>query len=354
MSESKKPVYVSITTSGIIKIFLLLALFYFLFLIRHILLVFFVSLVLASAINPWVDWLQRRKIPRALSVLFIYLSALTVISSVIYLLIPPIYEQIQELSYNLPRTLENISSSFYGLQQFMAEQGVYEQIKNYFVGLSENLEGAAGNIFSRVSGVLGGIFSLLLVLVVTFYMAVEENAMKKIVWSIAPEKHQVYIMHLVNRMQRKVGLWLRGQLILSLIIFVLTYLGLLILDVKYALVLALVAGLAEFVPYLGPIIAAIPAMFLAFTQDGLMFALFVGALYYIIQLVENHIVVPKLMQKVVGLNPIVIIAVLLIGFRIASVPGAILAIPVATAAHVFIKDVFDQRVGQVDAAEEDA
>jgi predicted PurR-regulated permease PerM len=155
-------------------------------------------------------------------------------------------------------------------------------------------------------------------------------------------------------MQRKVGLWLRGQLILSLIIFVLTYLGLLILDVKYALVLALVAGLAEFVPYLGPIIAAIPAMFLAFTQDGLMFTLFVGALYYIIQLVENHIVVPKLMQKVVGLNPIVIIAVLLIGFRIASVPGAILAIPVATAAHVFIKDVFDQRVGQVDAAEEDA
>jgi len=354
MAEAKKPIYISITTSGIIKVFLILVLFYFLFLIRHILLIFFVSLVLASAFNPWVDWLQRKRIPRALSILFIYLVAFAVITEVVYLLIPPIIEQVQELSSNLPRIVENISSGFFSLQEFMAQHGVYDQIKQYFGDLSSNLEGAAGNLFTRVSGVVGGIFSLVLVLVITFYMVVEENAMKKIVWSVAPEKHQVYIMHLINRMQRKVGLWLRGQLILSVIIFALTYIGLLILGVKYALVLALVAGLAEFVPYLGPIIAAIPALFLAFTQDGIMFTLFVGALYYIIQLVENNIIVPKLMQRVVGLNPIIIIAVLLIGFRIAGVPGVILAIPVATAANVFIKDVFDQRIGSVDTGEEES
>lgn len=353
MPEPKKQVYVSINTSAVIKIFLILVLFYFLFLIKNILLVFFISLVLASAINPWVDWFQRKKIPRGLSVIFIYSVAIGAIASVVYLLIPPIFEQIQELSSSFPRIVENISSGFFSLQDFMTQHGVYEQIKNYFGDLSANLEASAGNIFTRVSGVLGGIFSVALVMVVTFYMSVEENAMKKIVWSLAPERHQVYIMHLVNRMQRKVGLWLRGQLILSLIIFGLTYIGLLILGVEYALVLALVAGLAEFVPYLGPIIASIPALFLAFTQDGFMFTLFVGALYYIIQLVENHIVVPKLMQRVVGLNPVIIIAVLLIGFQIAGVAGAILAIPVATAAHVFIKDIFDQRVGQTEPVEEE-
>jgi predicted PurR-regulated permease PerM len=149
-------------------------------------------------------------------------------------------------------------------------------------------------------------------------------------------------MQLVNRMQGKIGLWIRGQLILSLIIFSLTFLGLSILGVNYALVLALIAGLTEFVPYLGPTIAAIPAIFLAFTQSP-MLALFVLALYYIIQMVENHIIVPKLMQKVVGLNPVISIMVLLVGFKLAGILGAILAIPVVTIASVFLKDLFEKK-----------
>jgi predicted PurR-regulated permease PerM len=164
--------------------------------------------------------------------------------------------------------------------------------------------------------------------------------MKKLVWSVVPIRHQPYIMQLINRMQKKIGMWLRGQLILSLIIFALTYIGLLILGVKYALVLALIAGLTEFIPYLGPLLAAIPAVFLAFTQSP-MLAVFVAVLYYVIQLTENNILVPKIMQKAVGLNPIVSIAVLLIGFQLAGVVGAILSIPVATAASVFFKDVLD-------------
>lgn len=173
-------------------------------------------------------------------------------------------------------------------------------------------------------------------------MVVEESAIKKLVWSIAPEKHQPYIMQLINRMQKKIGLWLRGQLILSLVIFILTYTGLSILGVEYALVLALIAGLTEFVPYIGPMLGAIPAVFLAFTQSPTL-ALFVAGLYYIIQLVENNILVPKIMQKAVGLNPIVSISVLLIGFKVAGVVGAILSIPVATAISVFVQDLFDSK-----------
>ena len=159
-------------------------------------------------------------------------------------------------------------------------------------------------------------------------MVVEENAVKKLVLSIAPKRYQNYIMGLINRMQRKIGLWLRGQMVLSLSIFILTYIFLFLIGfipglpkMEYILVLALIAGLTEFVPYLGPMLGAIPAVFLAFTQSPIL-AIAVAVLYYCIQLIENNVLVPKIMQKAVGLNPIVSISVLMIGFQLAGIIGA--------------------------------
>ncbi|MCU0678965.1 MAG: AI-2E family transporter [Planctomycetes bacterium] len=342
MEINKRPIYINITSMTIVKIILIGILFYFFYLVKDILAVLFISLILASAIDPWVDWMQKRKIPRAFGVVIIYLGLFIVVSSVIYLVIPPIIEQIRELSASFPQILEKIVTGFSALKDFSAQYGLLESVKENLGTISSNLQGAAGGVFSTVSGIFGGIFTFFLVLVITFYMVVEENAMKKIVWSVVPEEHQVRTMTLVNRMQKKVGLWLRGQLILSLIIFALVYIGLLILGVKYALVLALLAGLTEFVPYLGPVLGAIPAVFLSFTQSP-MLALFVAVLFYVVQLTENNIIVPKLMQKVVGLNPIISIAVLMVGFQIAGIVGAILSIPVATATSVLVKDIFDNK-----------
>lgn len=342
MEINKKPISINITTFTIIKIILVFLLLYFLYLIKDILAILFVSLILASAVGPWVDWMHRKKLPRSLSILFIYLVILSVVGSVIYLIIPPIAQEIGEISVNFPKYLEKIISTFSALKEYSAQHGILDSIKDSLGSVSSNLQKAAGGVFSTISSIFGGIFSFFLILVITFYMVVEESAVKKLVWSIAPEKHQPYIMQLINRMQKKIGLWLRGQLILSLVIFVLTYTGLSILGVEYALVLALIAGLTEFVPYLGPILGAIPAVFLAFTQSPTL-ALFVAGLYYIIQLVENNILVPKIMQKAVGLNPIVSISVLLIGFKVAGVVGAILSIPVATAISVFVQDLFDSK-----------
>lgn len=348
--ENKKCQSFNISTFTIIKIILVFILFYFLYLIREILAILFVSLILASAVDPWVDWMESKKIPRGAGILIIYLVMFAVVGGVIGLIIPPIIEQTNDLINNFPKIFEKVVSAFSALKEYSLQHGILDEIKNNFGTISENIQGAAGGLFSTVSGIFGGVVTFFLVLVITFYMVVEENALKKIVWSIAPSQHQVYIMRLVNKMQRKVGLWLRGQLILSLIIFCLTYLALLILDVKYALVLALIAGLTEFVPYLGPILASIPAIFLAFTQAPTL-AIFVAIVYYIIQLVENNIIVPKLMQKVVGLNPIVSIAVLMIGFKVAGIAGAILSIPVATAINVFVKDIFEQKAMENEISE---
>lgn len=342
MTENKQPININISTSTIIKVISIFLLLYFVYLIKDVLAILFIALIFSSALDPWVDWMQSKKIPRAAGILLIYFILFIIISSVLYLIIPPIAEQAGELATNFPRYLEKIISGFSAFKEYSVEHGLIDDIKESLGSISSNLQKAAGGIFSTVANIFGGIFSFFLVLVMTFYMVVEENAIKKLVWSIAPVKHQPYIMQLINRMQVKIGLWLRGQLVLSFVIFILIYAGLSIIGVKYALVLALIAGLVEFVPYLGPMLAAIPAVFLAFAQAP-MLALFVAILYYIVQLVENNILVPKVMQKAVGLNPIVSIAVLLMGFKVAGVAGAILSIPVATAVSVFIKDLFDSK-----------
>lgn len=343
MQINKKPIYINITTLTIIKIILVFFLFYFLFLVREILTILFVALILASAINPIVDWLNSKKIPRWIGVLVIYLLASSVVAAIIFLAVPPIISQGTELVENFPSIVEKVLASLSSLRDYSEKFGFLDNIKRGVDVFGSNINSAAGGIFSTVSGFIGSIFSFFLVLVIAFYMVVEENAMKKIVWSISPKEYQIYVMNLINRMQHKIGLWLRGQLILSFIIFLLTYTGLSLLNIKYALVLALIAGLIEFIPYFGPIFSSVPAILLALNQSFTL-AFFVALLYMVIQWVENNIVVPKVMQKVVGLNPIVSIAVLLIGFKLASVVGAILAIPVATAASVFIKDIFDNKL----------
>lgn len=342
MSENKKSQYINISFLTVIKIIVALVLFFVLYIVRDILAILFISLVLSSALDPWVDWLQEKKIPRSISVISIYLAMVGVISFVIYLIIPPITTQFIEFSNNYPQFTEKVVIGFNSFKEYSLSENPFQ---SYF-NSQENIPGftrAAENIMSSVFTLFGGIFTFFLVLVITFYMVVEEDAIKKVIWTIAPAKSQIYIMNLVTRMQKKIGLWLRGQIILSFIIFLLTYTGLSILGVNYALILAIIAGLTEFIPYLGPMIAAIPAMFLAFTQGGPVFMGIVGALYYIIQLVENNIVVPKLMQKVVGLNPIITIAVLMIGFKLGGIVGMIMSIPVTTALNVFLKDIFEKK-----------
>lgn len=342
MENLKNSFNVTISAQTIIKIIVIFLFAYLLYLVRDVIMILFISLVLASAVDPLVDWLQQKKIPRAVGILTIYLVLFLLVALAIYLIAPPIAKEVGDLADNLPQYGNFISESFTSLRDFAMKHSVLSNLSNSLSSFSTNFQGAAGGILATIINVFGGIVSFVLVLFLTFYMVVEEKAMKRLVWVLTPAKNQDYVMKLINRMQKKMGLWLRGQLILCLIIFIMTLPGLLILKVKYALVLALIAALTEAVPYLGPALGAVPAVFLAFTQSPIL-ALFVAIFYYIVQLVENNILVPKVMEKTLGLNPIISIVAFLIGFNIGGIPGAILSIPVATAVSVFIGDVFESR-----------
>jgi len=192
-----------------------------------------------------------------------------------------------------------------------------------------------------VAGFFGGVITLLIIAVLSFYMVVEDDAAKRLFRHLAPADKQEHISGLIQKMQEKIGAWLRGELVLMFIIGLVTYIGLVVLGVEYALVLAIIAGVSEIVPYAGPIIATVPAVAIAFTQSPIL-GLMVLVLYFLIQQLENNFLVPKVMQKATGLNPVISLVVLLIGFKVGGVMGAVLAIPVTTMIAVFLSDYFNE------------
>ena len=341
MEPLKQKMNVTISTGSIIKIIAIFLLLGFLYLVRDILAIIFISIVIASALDPWIDALQKRKIPRAIGILVVYLAIIGVVSLAVMLIVPPIVEQVKQITGSFPQYYDKLVQLYSTFQNFSNKYGVEGSVQNSLNSLSDSLAQLGSGIFTFSSRFLGGIIGLFAVMVMVFYLTIGEAGIKEFFHSIAPSKYQPYLVQKTNQVQHKLGQWLRGQLILSLIIFTLTFIGLTILGVKYALVLALIAGITEFIPYIGPIISAIPAVFLTFAMSPLK-ALLVVVLYIIIQQLENQIIVPKVMQKSVGLNPIVVIIVMLIGAKIAGVVGIILAVPTTTIIKIFLSDFFEE------------
>lgn len=303
--------------------------------------VLLVALILTACLDPWVDWFKRYRIPRGLGILIIYILLFAVIAFAVILIVPPISKEISQLAQNFPIYYDKIISNYdaFRLEHNIAASNQIEQGLNQ---LSQNLGGAVSGIFSTVFGVFGGLFAVLLVLVITFYLTVQETAMKSFIQSITPDNVHPYLMRLYGRIKTKMGMWLRGQIFLSVVIFVLTFIGLTILGVPYALVLAFFAGILEIVPFLGPIISAIPAVFFSFLHSPVL-GISTVLLYFVIQQLENHLIVPKVMSKAVGLNPLVVIIAILVGAKLAGILGALLAVPVATGINVFLEDLLEKK-----------
>ncbi|MBU0706818.1 AI-2E family transporter [Patescibacteria group bacterium] len=333
---------VTISTGTIFKVVLILLAIWFVYIIRNVIGILFVSLIFMAGISPWVDWLQDKKIPRVLGATILYVMLLSIFSLVIVLIIPPLTDQIGQLISVFPEYYDKIVTGFEQLRDSTGESAIVTSVLESLKTVNESLGRAASGIFSSLVSIFGGLASFISIMVITFYLTLERNGWKKVIHSIAPAQYQPYFTHLGNRITSKIGAWLRGQLLLCFIIFLMSYVGLLILNVKYALVLALIAGLFEFIPFIGPIIGAIPALFLSFAESPVK-ALLVLILYVVIQQLENQIIVPKVMQRSVGLNPVVVIIAMLVGARLGGIMGIILAIPVAAIIQVFSSDFFGQR-----------
>lgn len=340
----RQNVTIHISTMAILKIVAIVLALVFLYFIRDILLLVFIAVILAAVIEPAVNWLEQKRLPRSLSVILIYVALILFLVLTIRSIIPPMIQQIALLAQNFPSLWSRVIENFDSIQQYSSAQGLRDNIQRVLVGLQSSLSSAATGVYGFVVSVFENVVNFIMVLVLAFYLVVQKDSVSKLFRAVTPVQYHGYVVEMFHAIQKKIGDWARGQLILGLIIGALSFAGLIFLLPEYALVLALIAGVTELIPYLGPILGAIPAVFLGFTVApySLSRGIFVLLLYIAIQQLENNLLVPKVMKKQLGLNPVVTIIAMLIGGRMAGIIGLILALPVATSIGVIAKDFLEK------------
>jgi predicted PurR-regulated permease PerM len=333
---------VDISTGIIFRTILIVLGIWLLYLIRGIIAILFVSLIIAAAIDPAVTWMTKKKIPRSFAVLIIFIILFLIIGLLISFLVPPIVSQFRGFVQDLPAHFEKLTQTFSGFDFYFQSQGISFDSKNFLNNLTNDFSQSSGEIFSTTVGIFNGIISFIAILSLAFYLSVKEEGMGNFLSSIIPGEHQQYVVSLAERIRDKIGKWLQGQLFLMLVIFILDYIALSLLGIPYALFLAIFAGVLEVVPYIGPIISAVPGVLLGFLISPIT-GLMALAAYVIVQQFENHVIVPQIMKKAIGLNPVTVILALLIGAKLGGVLGAVLAVPLAAAGSVFVKDLLSKK-----------
>lgn len=299
--------------------------------IRDIVLYCFIALLLAGVIYPLANWAARYRIPRVVSVLCVYFGLFGLLALIITLLIPALISQSSALVEVYGQHLGNAT-------QFLQSASFMQHIQqNGFdlgaSGLQNQVQALASNALSVATDVFGGIAGFIVVLVLALYLVIEDSAIKNIFHQWVPKMYQEFFTRVTWLIMEKLGAWIRGQMLLCFIIGLLYLVAFWVVGVPYALLLAVLGGIFEFVPYVGPILAAIPAVILAFTASPAIGIATIVALI-IIQQLENNLIVPKVMQRSIGMNPIVSILAFLIGAKLFGIVGAIAAIPVALAITV--------------------
>ncbi len=328
----------NISTSTILRFVAVVLGLYFLYLIRDIMLMLFIAVIIAAAIDGPVDWLAKHKVRRVFGTAIMYLAIFSFLAMFFYLVLPPLAGQLKILANNLPEIADKLGAAFSSIEQKIG----LTDIQGVLGKASEQLSGAATNILGTAIDIFGGIVNAVVVLVISIYLVVQDKGIKNFFAGITPEKHRIYVADLTERIQEKLGAWLRGQLMIMFIIGLLSYIGLMLLGVKFALTLALLTAVFEIIPFVGPILSGAVATIIALTQSPFL-ALFVLVLFVVIHQLEGHIIAPQIMKRVVGLNPLVVIISMLIGAKIAGLLGVVVAVPLAAAISVLLKDFWPTR-----------
>lgn len=320
--ENKK-IIIDISTRSIIKIFATILALWFLFVIRDIIAILFIVFIMVAALDPVIDFLQKKGMPRILSLISIYLILIGVLILIGWAIIPPVGDQIQLLSKNIPSYLENLLPF---IKEFATTENVAANLQKYLQSFSSQLANLGVGFLGVTKGVLSGLTAIILILILTFYILLENRTVKDYLKSILPPEQKDYIISVLKKIGTKMGQWLRGQILLMIIVGVLDAVGLLILGIPYWLALAMIAAVLEIIPTIGPILATIIGVILVLAISPWK-ALAVLILFFAVQQLENNIIVPKLMGKVLGLSPIVVILAILVGAKLMGILGAFLAVP---------------------------
>lgn len=319
------PQKIDISHKTVIFIAIFILALWAIYLIRDLLVILFISLIFMSALNPLVSFFVKAKLPKVLSIGLTYLIIIVVGTAAFTAVLQPLIEESRRLILTLPHLSE----------QFLNIANINESV------FQSELTNLSKNAFTITLTIFDNFLTIVFLLVITFYMLLERDNLKARLASLFIGRED-RVKRLIVRIEEKLGSWLRGQLVLTIIIGLLSYIGLTILNIPYALPLAVLAGVLEVIPVLGPIISAIPAILIAVTISPFL-GLGVAAMYVVIQQSENHLIVPQVMKRAVGLNPLVVILAIAIGSRLLGFAGALLAVPLAVVLQIIVAEIMEAR-----------
>lgn len=299
---------------------------WFLFYIKDLLLQLFVALLLAAILDPFVSKMSELKIPRGLAVLLSYILILGSVIFVLAMIAPALISQTTSFTSSLPGYMAKL-----GITPVISAE-IGREFLTRIGSIPQQLLKFSVSVFSNF-------LALLTVLVFSFYLILSRNKLDEQLGNVFGSEQAKRFADVVGQIEMKIANWFRGQLVLMAIVGVLNYIGLYFLGVPFAIPLAILAGIFEVVPYLGPFIAALPAVLIGFgVSDFTGFGVIIMAL--LIQQLENYLLVPKIMGRSVGISPIIILMALAIGQRLAGVVGMLISIPVVITFQVLLKDYF--------------
>ncbi len=337
---------ISITSGTIVKGLAILLGFWALWVLRDLVLVIITAVILASSIEPAVKFLGKYRIHRIPAVLGVYVSLAGLLVGLFFAFVPPVVDELIDFSQKLPTVAQELNlnifsentSAFKKGETFISQIAEGAPVQELFATLSK-ISSSSKGFAGAVGSVFGGLFSFVLIVVLSFYFAMQERGIENFLRIVVPSSREDYAIDLWERSKAKIGKWMQGQLLLGVLIFVLVYLGLTIFGIPYALLLALFAGILELIPVFGPIIAAIPAVALAFSTGGTTLALIIVVFYLLVQQFESNLIYPLVVRKIVGVPPILVILALIIGFQLAGFLGILISVPVVAAIMEFVEDI---------------
>ena len=322
----------------IIKVFIAGFVFYILFLARDILVWFFFALIISLLVEPAIHFLRKFRVPKILAVTLIYVSIFGLLGLIIYLIAPIFIFEIKQLSQNITEYVEKLNPVFQSLGLDIT--GNFEDLTS---GLIYLLQESSKSVIKAISVFFGGVASTILIFVLAFYISLEDRGPEKFLSLLVPQKYEHYIINLFERAQYKVSGWFGARVLACIFVGLTSFIIFFLLGIKYAFILALVSGVLNFVPYVGPLVTGIIAVVFVGVSNSWLMAVYVVIALYAIQALENNIVTPLLMKKILDLPPVLVLLSLLVGGTIFGVLGMIFVVPVFGIVYEFLKEFLEKR-----------
>jgi len=317
---------IEISAKTIIFTVVFIILLNFLWNIRDLIFSLFIAFIIMSALKPMVTFLVSKRIPKIIASILTYALFIGFLIVLFVIIIPPLVKESTMLFRSLPLIIQNLSAgSFFD----------FEILSQYVPNLTSQVFDLAKIVFSNAIFTISTLFF-------GFYFILDENLIESTLLRFFEKEKTAYIKNLFKKIERRMSSWFWGEVVLMTIVGSMTFVGLSLIGIRYALPLAVLAGLMEAIPNLGPTLSSIPSILIGMSQSYFLgFAAL--ALAFLVQQLENNIIVPMVMKKAVGLNPIVTLIVLLIGGRMAGILGVVLAIPTTLFIETVLIEIIKSR-----------